>query len=493
MPTLDIANVVNVSISSVPQGLSEVNMNSVCFFTNETPDNLDQFRTYLNARDVATDYGTSSETYAMAGALFAQTPNLLSGGGRLVIAPLEASVSATQGNWHTANISANLAALIAVTSGKIRVTVNGVNSDLTGLNFSSCTTLANIATILQRKLPDLFVTASSTALTFTSKKVGADSTVIVAQLSSGAGTDLSASGLLNTAAGTEADGDDSTGETIIEALARVSPLIQFVGFFTNLQVEDAIYLDTANAVQALDKLWVNATASISDIDGVCSDIGAAGDVKTKCLVYTKGLDLANLMCAAYVGRAFSVNFSGSNTFLTMNLKALATILPDDGITQTVYDAAKLAGVDTYDNFGIGAVTSTKYMASGLYFDEIYANLWLKFSLQIAGFNYLASTSGRVPQTEAGMDGLASAYIKILQQGLTVGVIGAGLEWNSSETFGDPEALHQSVTAVGYYVYWQPIAQQSQPDRAARLAPVVQMAIKRAGAIQHSDVLAFIEA
>ncbi len=493
MPTLDIANVVNVNISTVPQGLSEINMNSVCFFTNETPDNLDQFRTYLNARDVATDYGTDSETYAIANALFAQSPNILSGGGRLVVAPMETAVNATQGNWRTSDISANLAALIAVTSGKIRVTANGVNSDLTGLDFSSCTTLANIATILQRKLPDLFVTASSTALTFTSKKVGADSTVVVDQLSSGGGTDLSTSGLLNTVAGTETDGDDSSGETIIEALARVSPLVQFVGFFTNLHVEDAAYLATSNAVQALDKIWVNATSSISDIAGVCSDIGAAGNVKTKCLLYTKGLDLANLMCAAYVGRASSVNFSGSNTFLTMNLKALATILPDDGITQTVYDAAKLAGVDTYDNFGIGAVTSTKYMASGLYFDAIYATLWLKFALQIAGFNYLASTAGRVPQTESGMDGLASAYIKVLQQGLNVGVIGAGLEWNSSETFGDPEALRQSVTAVGYYVYWQPIAQQSQPNRAARIAPIIQMAIKRAGAIQHSDVLAFIEA
>lgn len=493
MTILDINNVVNVSVSSVPQGLSSVNMNSVCFFTTETPDNLDQYRVYLNARDVATDYGTGSETYAMANALFAQTPNILSGGGRLIVAPMIDAVSATQGRFVTANISANLSSLIAVTDGDLRVVLNGSNIDLTGVSFAGCSTLADIALILGRKLPDALVSATSTAITVKSKKTGADSTVVLEALSGGTGTNLAAAGLLNTAAGTDTDGEDSSGETIVDALARVSALTQFVGFFTNLHVEESVYLSTSTAIQSLSNIWVNATASISDILGVCTDIGAAGNTKTKCLVYTFGIDEANLMCAAYVGRSFSVNFSGSNTFLTMNLKALATILPDTGITQTIYTNAKAAGVDTYDNFGIGAVTSTRYGSTGLYFDEIYANLWLQFALQIAGFNYLASTSGRVPQTEAGMNGLASSYIKVLQQGITVGVIGVGLQWNSSETFGDPESLRASVTAVGYYVYWQPIAQQPQPERADRIAPVIQIAIKRAGAIQHSDVLAFVEA
>lgn len=492
MTILDIANVINVTIANVPQGLSSVNMNSVCLFTTDTPGNLDPFRTYLNSRDVGTDYGTDSETYNMATAVFAQAPNILSGGGRLVIAPLESSVSAVSGSWHTTDISANLSSLITVTDGDLKVVLNGTTINLTHLNFSSLASLSDIAAYLNTKLPDAIVIASSTVVTFTSKKVGTAASVVVGAVSGGMGTDLSGSGYFNTAGGTAVAGINSSGETIIAALARVSPLVQFVGFFTNLHVEDSVYESTATAVQALSNFWINATSSTTDIAGVCTTIGAAGDTQTKCLIYTVNLTTANLFCAAYVGRGFSVNFAGSNTFLTMNLKALATITPDPGINQTIYDAAKIAGVDTYDNFGIGAVTSNRYTADGLYFDEVYANLWLKFALQIAGFNFLASTTGRIPQTESGMNGLAAAYISILQQGLVVGVIGSGLQWNSSETFGDPEALRASIAAVGYYVYWQPIAQQSEEDRVARIAPLIQIAIKRAGAIQHSDVLAFIE-
>ena len=72
------------------------------------------------------------------------------------------------------------------------------------------------------------------------------------------------------------------------------------------------------------------------------------------------------------------------------------------------------------------------------------------------------------------------------------MIGTGLSWNSSETFGNTDDLRRNIIDTGYYIYSLPIAQQSQVDRDARKAPLVQIAVKLAGAIHSSTVLVVIE-
>ena len=92
-----------------------------------------------------------------------------------------------------------------------------------------------------------------------------------------------------------------------------------------------------------------------------------------------------------------------------------------------------------------------------------------------------------------MDGLKAVYANILNQFVTNGYIGTGLTWNSSQTFGDPATFKRNITNKGYYIYSTPIALQSQEDRASRIAPLVQMAAKEAGALHSSDVIVTIEA
>ena len=167
---LSISNVINVTITDTPSGLSETNVNNIALFTTETPSNVDEYRQYVSAQNVAEDYGTSSVTYEMAVKVFAQSPNIRTGKGILTIIPLQSAVSATQGDFVTTDISANLSSLIAVSDGDIRVTVDGTNVDLTGLDFTNATTMDDIAAILQRQLVNVIVTNTSTAITFTSRK-----------------------------------------------------------------------------------------------------------------------------------------------------------------------------------------------------------------------------------------------------------------------------------------------------------------------------------
>lgn len=493
MTTLPITNVITVTIENTPSGLAIPNVNNLLLLTTETPTNLEVYGNYLSASQVAANYGTSSVTAAMANAIFGQTPNPLSGEGQLVIAPFSPSnvaVSATSGNFTTTNIVSNVSNFAAITNGDLKVAVNGVAQNLTHLNFSNATTLAQIAAILQAALIDCVVTSNSTEIIITANKVGSTSTIAVASYAGG-GTDLTGATLLNTSAGTATSGADSSGETIAQAIARILPLQFFAGVITNLNLEDAAIEAAATAIQAQDMLFLHHCATTTDISsgGLVGTIQAATEQKTRILPYlTGGQAVANLYKAAYAGRLFSQDFTGSNTSFTMHMKQLAGIVPDPGITQTLLTSCETYGCDPYVSImGYPMVYST---GANDYADNQYSNLALKFALEIAGFNYLAQTNTKVPQTEPGMNGLKAAYIGIMQQFVTNGELAPGA-WGSSETFGDPQTFLNNITQNGYYVYSAPVALQTQAARQARQAPLVQIAAKRAGAIQSSNVIVII--
>lgn len=488
MSILPVSNIINVSITNTPSGLSERNVNSLGLFTTETPSNAESYGVYISPAQVVEQYGTGSVTAQMANAIFAQTPNIRTGNGRLVIMPYIGAVSATPGYATTANISANVAALIAVTSGDLRVTVDGVVYNLTGINLTTATDLEGIAAVIQSKIVNCTVTHSGNTLVFTSKKVGANADVTIGAVSGGSGTNLAGSGYLNTASSVATSGADSSGETLLEAIDRMDGVVSFTGVITNLNMEDDVIEDISDAIQAQDRIFLHHFASTADIAGIGTTIQQSGNTKTRVLLYTDSLAEANLMKAAYAGRAFSVNFTGSFTSQTMNLKQLATITPDANITQTLYAAAEIAGVDLYVSYdGVPSVFST---GGNDFFDNPYSDLALKFALETSGFNFLRQTNTKVPQTESGMNGLKNAYAQVCERFIRNGCIAPG-SWTSSETFGDPQIFKENILDRGYYIYSLPIVQQSAAERELRKAPLVQIAIKRAGAIHTSDVIVLV--
>lgn len=88
---LELSNVINISVSQAPVGLGEYNVNNVALFTDETPDPdfpAAGFLAFVSAAAVGEAFGTDSLTYKMAVAFFSQNPNVLNGGGELIIAPM---------------------------------------------------------------------------------------------------------------------------------------------------------------------------------------------------------------------------------------------------------------------------------------------------------------------------------------------------------------------------------------------------------------------
>lgn len=492
MAELPITNVINVTIMNTPQGLTERNVNSLALFTHEPTTLLDSYGIYVSPSQVAEDFGTASLTARMANAVFAQVPNLRTGNGRLVVIPMQSAVSATSGDFTSANISANLAALIAVTDGDLRVTVDSVNYDLTQLDFTNCTDFEDIARVIQGRLVsatvDFFEESGDAGIRITSKKVGASSSVSIGAVPGGAGTALNGSGYFNASGGTSANGVDSSGESLEDAIARMEGAVGFVPLMTTLSLEDAAIESASDFVQSRDKMFHHGVASTHDISGIIQTITDKGNRKTRMKLYTVSVEDAKLMNAAYAGRAHSVNFNGSMTAQTMNMKQLATIEPDDGINQTLYTQALAAGADLYVSYE--GLPKTLSSGGNDYFDNIYNDLALKFAVEVAGFNFLAQTNTKVPQTEQGMNGLKTAYGNAIRRFVTNGCIAPG-SWTSSERFGDPEVFDDNILNYGWYIYSLPITQQNPTERAQRKAPLVQIAIKRSGAIHTSDVIVVV--
>jgi hypothetical protein len=281
------------------------------------------------------------------------------------------------------------------------------------------------------------------------------------------------------------------------AIVRTSSLVQYFGIISTAlaqTITSADVLAAAATVQAQNNMLFVVSNQSTDIQsgGILYTLMTDQYSQTRGLYYgdTSSQGTANCLSymASYASRGLSTNYNGSNTTQTMHLKQLIGVSPDPSMTQALLNYATLAGADCYVSLqGVPAVFTS---GANTYFDQIYGQMWLIGALEVAGFNYLAQSATKVPQTEAGMTGLKSAYRNVCQQGISNQYMAPGT-WTSSTTFGNQAAFLSNISQFGYYIYSSPISQQSQANRAARQAPLVQIAVKLAGAIQESSVVVYI--
>ena len=479
MAEIALSNTANITLASVPSGVAEPSINSIALFTIESPSQTGAYTAHVSSDTVEKLYGTNSLTTKMAKAIFSQTPNLRTGDGTLYVIPY-VGTSATSATWTSADLSSNLSTIKTVTNGSLKLTIDGGTAvEVTGLDFSNVTDFNDVAKVLQGAGFDLFIDATTNGVKFTSKRVGTDSSIAFSAATSG--TDLAGSGYLNGSGGTVVAGTDSTSqETLAEAVTRVKDTISFGGVLTTQMLENSAILVNAVTIQTYNMLWMDATCSLVNISVLGNSIKAGGYTHTHVIAYSNGLADAKCCVAAALSRALSVNWAGTNTANTLNLKQLATIQPDLNLNQTYYGNANEYGVDLYGSTqGYSCYYS---FDNGAYVDEIVMNMFLKSKLEVAIFNALATTNSKVLQTEAGVAVIKSAIQNVLIQGVRNGYIAAG-KWNSpANRFGNVEDFDANIEQHGYYIYSQPVSQQPQADREARKCPLVQVAIKRSGAI-----------
>lgn len=471
---LQLTNIVTVSLSTPQTGVGAYNTSNLALFTTDAYQNsfgTAGYQCYLAPTQVATDFGSSSTTYAMANAVFSQQPNILLPGGYLCVIPLVVDVqtftpsgTAASGNFKftynaasTANIAwnDNAAAIqtkLQAVAGMGQVTVTGSIATVLTVTFWGCYgSQAGLLTVTSNTLQ----TGGSVSITFTNAQT-------------------------------------TTGETINAAITRTENIVQYFGVMGNVIYPQADLLAAAATIQALNKIMFAVSATSADVNtGGMLDLLRSGTfTQTRGLFYGVSTSTALNYMAAYAGRGLSTVFSGSNTTSTMHMKTLAGVNPDTTLTQTILNSCIAAGADVYASFqGV-----PKVFCSGTndFYDNQYNAQWLQGALQVAGFNYLATSNTKIPQTENGITGLKAAYRAVMEQGVRNGYLAPGT-WTNATTFGNQSDFYDNISQRGYYIYSVPVSQQSSTDRSARKAPLVQIAAKLAGAVHSSAVIVNVNA
>jgi hypothetical protein len=292
----------------------------------------------------------------------------------------------------------------------------------------------------------------------------------------------------------------SAGQTLNDAVngllqqAYVGGIIYAgAGFVpTDADVLAAARTCTANFPPVLFGVPSESTSTLYS-GGLFYQIHTATLKQARCLLFLagtdgKGTDAAlgsRIALAAYMSRGMATNFSGTLTASTQNLKQLVGIPADPFITSTLLNQCQTIGADVY--CFVGTLPEVISTGGNDYFDNVFNLQWLVGALQVSIFNALATTSTKIPQTEAGVAYLRSAAMQVLEQAVDNGYLAPGT-WNEQIPFGDPDTFLKNISSSGYYVYTLPLSRQSPADRNARKAPLIQIAVKLAGAVHSVNAL-----
>jgi len=482
---IDINRIVAVSVSSVPTAVPTPNANNIILFTTETPFQ-DTYRSYVSSKAVIQDCGTNSNASKFANILFQASNNITSAGGVLYIAPMLNSVSATSGTFTTPNILANITNFQTKTDGAFTINIDGSTFDVLNLDFTAINTLQDVANIFQKNLFNVTVAVVNNSITFSSKKFGINSTIVIT--AQGTGTDITGSDYLNCGSVEPTIGTNSSGETLPEAIARTFHAIQYSGIATDLDLENTA-LETASAfVNGLTGYYLqNLICNTEDINLLALPNATANQNKARYAIYTN-YALRVEAKAGFLTLMAGVNYNANSTAKTSQGKQINGLAPDI-IYDSLYPTLETAGCDYYPMVGNNAFAIST--GGNGYANNVIDDIALEFYCQYAIFNVLRATNTKIPQTEAGMTMVKNAVAQVLSQFVSNGVIALGT-WNSSETFGNTMQFLTDVSTKGWYMYSQPIAQQLQSYREQRIAPTIQIAAKRSGAFHTFSVPVLLE-
>ncbi len=196
--------------------------------------------------------------------------------------------------------------------------------------------------------------------------------------------------------------------------------------------------------------------------------------------YSKSSDAV----ASIMGWAMGANTGTAGSAYTLKFKTEVGVTPDDLTDQDVINITKNNGNyyvsrgadDEYNMFESGV------MADGTWFDEMINLDMLANNMQLSIMDLLKSTN-KIPQTESGVTQIKLAIKPDLDKMVTTGFLAPGV-WNGPPilTLATGDTLPD-----GYIILSEAIADQSQADRDARIAPPIYTPLKLAGAI-HSVVL-----
>ena len=498
-----MANISNViSVTLLPEGLlaARDNMNVVAIMTSQQTGPLstaNRYEIYSDLASVATDFGTDSDMYAYAVAFFGTTPNPTNAGGLLVAGywrGASETVAATAAVLTGAQLveTTVIDQLQAISDGALDIDVDGTTVNVTAMDLRSVTSLADVATLLDSEVSGITgatVTVSTDdRIIVTSDTTGATSLITVA---SDPGTGTYIGTLLGLSTGTGAVATQGAASAVLSAETQVEAATALKAL---VNVKGMTFIDAdTDANRALMAAWAQANSVLvyevfsgSTYLTTDPDTNVVWEIKLSSYTnYRMLYSAANnrKLAATYMARVHVVNFNAENSALTMHLKTVSVTA--ESYTQAQITAAKTVGLDLYTTIKNTPVILTS--GANDFVDNRYNILAFIDAVQTDMYNLLKGTATKIPQTQRGVNQMIDQAEKTTRGFVRSGVFAPGT-WSSPDYFGDKDTFDRNIAENGFYWIAGSLADQPQADRQARKSPVLQAAVKNAGAIHSADII-----
>ncbi len=476
---LPVQSVVNVTVIMAPKAASERNFGvALVLGASNVIDTNERLRLYYDIDSVASDFGTDAPEYKMAVAYFSADP-----------APAQCYIgrwakTATTGILKgkiLGTADQNIDAFKAINAGGFTVKIDGKKKTLSGIDLTAVTNLNGVATQVQTALgADGVCLWDGTRFVLYSGTTGEQSTVLEVG-------DTPLSQIMGMASGTTAIAG-CEAESLVNAVALLADISSdWYGLLVAEEADDSDIIDAADFIAATSTARIAGftTKDTRALDQTTeSDLASRLKAKGNNRAFVQYSSASAAAVAAAFGRAFTVNFNGQNTTITLKFKQEPGIVPEV-LTSTQAKALRDKNCNVFTQYSNDtAILQEGVMSGGWFFDERHGLDWLQNSVQTSVWNLLYTSTSKIPQTDAGIQRIITTIESRLEQGVTNGLIAPGV-WNG-DSFG---ALRSGDTLTkGYYVYAPPVATQSQADREARNSTVIQVAIKLAGAVHATDII-----
>lgn len=485
---LSVSRLINVTINLGPRAATRRNFGVLCIAgPSDVITAQERIRFYTGTDGIAEEFGLDAPEYKAAEVFFSQSPR------PSIVAVARwlksASSAVLRGGILTA-AEQLMGAWTSITDGAFTLTVGGAAHTVSGLDFSGQTNLNGVASVIRDALAPAGATIAWDGGRFTAQTLSGGTAAALGWASAptgdAPGTDIAAMLKLTAATAlTPEPGRDP--ESPAECAAALADLTSgWYGLtFADQALTDEQHLAVAAAVEAMDtaRLYALTITDTRALDAAHEGLPAALKAAKYKRTFWQYSDNPYAV-ASGIGRAFTVNFGGNRTAITLMYKQEPGVVPQY-LTETqarVLEAKNGNVFAYYDNDT--AILQPGVMASGDFFDEIHGLDWLADAVQTACYNLEYTSSTKISQTDEGLTEFVNVIEAQFVQARNNGLIAPGT-WNQ-DGFG--QLKRGDYLPKGWYIYAPPMDSQDQSEREQRKAPPIQCAIKLAGAIHTADVL-----
>lgn len=495
--TIPVSSVVNVSIAIGAPFPARAGFGTLNIVTAETGviGIAERIRSYSNLDGVTADWPSDSEVVAAATAYFSQQPKPTS----LKVSTRYPTAQAAQLRGGSV-VAADLASIVAISDGSFAITIDGDNQDISGLDFTSDVGGDQIAATIQTALQAV-ASGGYTAATcvyegdetsgrffINSGTTGASSSILFLRaVDPAVGTDVSSLLQMRQGEGTKTDGIDA--ETITASLDAIQEInTDWYGLMFTKEVRDGVQINGEDAVEAAAdwcearvKVFGNTSNDLDVLDSVTTNdiasVLSAKNLRRTITTFSSYPD--QYPSASVLGRAFTVNFSQTNSTITLKFKQLPTITVEQ-LTQSQKAVLDSKFANALIEVGSSDMYAESWMASGVFFDEVHGIDWLQNAVETNVFGYLLTRTTKVPYTNKGVAALEQQVISALDEAVNNGLIAPG------------ETIDGEFLPNGYKTTVIPVEDINQSDKEARHYPGLSFVVLGAGAIHSVQINGIFE-